>query len=175
MFESDKKICWTPCTPTGNVSRRSQQLKAPGEWTSAFLVLSVKHSRTVCCMQRFPVYCLRSIVHLRHETLTMTMIPWPGAGWLCRAIPEILQISRAWLLVRVKDVPLQSKVFSTFFSVWKDSCFILMPRDAFTHIYTIKCWRWCCVPSRNLGFLPFLARGQPCRFTALQQEHTKRC
>lgn len=116
-------------------------------------------------------------MHLRHKNLTMAIIPWPGAGWLCRAIwrssLEILLDSRAWQLVRV-NVPLQSKIFSTFFSVWKDSFFILMPRDAFTHIYTIKCWMWCCIPNRNLGFLPFLARGQPCRFTALSQEHTKR-
>lgn len=71
---------------------------------------------------------------------------------------------------------LYSSKSSPLFSVFGKTAvsFLLMRRDAFTHLYTIKCWMCSCIPSRNLGFLPFLAQGQPCRFTALQQEHTRR-
>lgn len=94
---------------------------------------------------------------------------------MCRAVLEILLLSRAWQLVRagVRLVPLQSKIFFTFFSGWKKQRYLLMHRDAFTHLYTIRCWTWCCFPSRNDGFLLFLARGQPsmfCSSTRANQE-----
>lgn len=50
---------------------------------------------------------------------------------------------------------------------------LLMLRDAFTHFYTIKCWRWCCFPSRNLEFFPFLARGQTSRFCSSTRAYQK--
>lgn len=106
----------------------AEETAAEGTWRMGTCLDGTEwetHSRTESFMLRFPVYCLRSVVHLRHENLNIAMIPWWGAGCFCRALSEILLLFWAWQLVRAgaKDVPLESKVFSTFFSVWKDSVF----------------------------------------------------
>lgn len=76
------KFCLTQATnPMDSLSLQlvwAEESAAEGTWRMDICLIGTEcetRSRTVSCMLRFPVYCLKSIVHLRHENLNITMIP----------------------------------------------------------------------------------------------------
>lgn len=124
-----------PCIPTGSVSRGVsgwRHLENGHQWNTPGL----------CPAGWVP--CLLSEQHCAWKP-KHSYVPW-----LCRDISEILLAAGQSWSQRC------SFTVQSLFSVFGKTVvsFLLMHRDAFTHLYTIKCWRWCCFPRRIPGFLP---------------------
>lgn len=135
VFPVSLQVMWT------------EESAAEGTWRMDISLAGVWNTPELCPACWVP--CLLSEEHRApwHENLNTTM----SLG--CAGI----SLRSYWQLVRagVKDAPSQSKVFPAFSVFGKTMVYILlMHRDAFTHLYTIKCWGWCCFPRRILGFLP---------------------